>query len=127
MKIFLRVCLAALLVPTLLGQEQQAKDPVSGMWGDPDGPGFELKFDGKHSVSGTIRIVSPGGRSTAPVKTGTYDTGTGMLKLQGDAKGPDGVEAPFTVEGTLEKDTITGTYQFGDTAKGDFTFTRVKQ
>lgn len=126
MRSFLEVCLILMCVPSMVAQNNAARDPVSGVWGDPDGPGFDLKFDGTHAVSGTIRIVNQARKSTAPIKTGTFDPTTGALKLEGDAKGPDGVSASFVIEGKIAEDTVTGTYKFAENAQGEFTFTRVK-
>ncbi len=127
MKSFLNVCLILLCATSILAQSNEGKDPVSGVWGDPDGPGFDLKFDGKHGVSGTIRIVNDAGKSTAVIKTGTFDMATGALKLEGDATGPDGVEAPFVIEGKIAEDKVTGKYRFAENAQGEFTFARVKK
>ena len=126
MKAALLVSAVLSLVPAMFGQTNVAGDPVSGVWGDPAGPGFELKFDGKHTVSGTIRIVHGEEKSSAAIKSGSYDPETRALKLTGDAKAPDGTLTPFLIEGKIEKETVTGTYQFGDAIKGEFTLTRVK-
>lgn len=126
MKSFLSVCLVLLCATYVFAQGNAAKDPVSGVWGDPDGPGFDLKFDGQHTVSGTIRIVRGDAKSTAAIKTGTFDPDTGVLKLEGETSGPDGVLAPFVIEGKIAEDKVTGTYKFSENARGEFTFTRVK-
>ena len=118
MKAALLVSAVLSLVPAMFGQTNVA--------GDPAGPGFELKFDGKHTVSGTIRIVHGEEKSSAAIKSGSYDPETRALKLTGDAKAPDGTLTPFLIEGKIEKETVTGTYQFGDAIKGEFTLTRVK-
>lgn len=117
-----------LLALSLTAPAQTAKptaDPVSGIWGDPQGPGFELKFDGKSTVSGTIRIVDGPNFSTAPIKKGTFNSQTHALKLEGDAKKPDGTIVHFVIEGTVDKTEVAGTYKF-DTNQGNFTFPRTK-
>src|SRR5215471_19328791 len=82
-------------------QSTKSTDPVSGTWGDPGGPGFDLKFDGK-MVSGTIRIVNPAGKSTAPIQTGTFDPDTSVLKLEGEATDPGGGgPMHFLIEGRI--------------------------
>ena|SRR5215475_7393117 len=120
-------CFVLMFTIAVFGQTNKAvTDRVSGNWGDPKGPGFELKFDGKRAVSGTIRIVNSSGFSTAPVKTGTFDSKTGALKLEGEAKRPDGTTSHFVIEGILDKTTVSGTYNF-DNNKGDFKFIRTSQ
>ena len=104
---------------------KSAADPVSGVWGDPNGPGFELKYDGKSTVSGSIRIVDGGNFSTAPIKKGTFDSKTRALKLEGDAKKTDGTISHFIIEGTVDKTEVIGTYKF-DTNQGNFKFPRTK-
>jgi len=100
-------------------------DPVTGNWGDPKGPGFELKYDGKSIVSGTIRIVDGGNFSTAPIKKGTFNAQTRALKLEGEAKKPDGTLSHFVIEGTVDNTVVAGTYNF-DNNQGNFTFRRTK-
>src|SRR5262245_1359134 len=122
----LAICLLfALSLPALAQTAKPATDPVSGIWGDPKGPGFDLKFDGKSSVSGTIRIVDGGNFSTAPIKKGTFNTQTRALKLEGDAKKPDGTISHFVIEGTVDKTVVAGTYNF-ESNQGNFTFQRTK-
>ena len=65
----------------------QSQDPISGTWSGtltPNGAAsgvqvtFVLKFDGKTAVTGTFTgLPNPGN-----VKTGTFDSKTGKLKLQ---------------------------------------------
>lgn len=52
-----------------------AADPISGTWADDHAVVFELKFDGKDGVSGT---VSP---NESVIEKGTFDPKTGALKL----------------------------------------------
>ena len=63
-------------------------DPISGTWtGDiglylsPRHIKFDLKFNGKSAISGTI--TGPG---AADFKTGTFDPNTGALKLEVDVR-----------------------------------------
>src|SRR5262245_3351969 len=97
------ICVLLALSLTALAQTAKTPDPVSGNWGDPKGPGFDLKYDGKSTVSGTIRIVDSGNFSTAPIKKGTFNSQTRALKLEGDAKKPDGTISHFVIEGTVDK------------------------
>src|SRR5262245_12196042 len=122
----LAICLLfALSLPALAQTAKPAADPVSGIWGDPKGPGFDLKYDGKSTVSGTIRIVDGGNFSTAPIKKGTFNSQTHALKLEGDAKKPDGTIVHFVIEGIVEKAEVAGTYNFDDN-QGNFKFQRAK-
>ena len=62
-------------------------------------------------------------RKRSHFKTGTFNVKTGALKLDGEGTRPDGVTAPYFIEGTVDRETMTGTFGFGD-SKGTFTFTR---
>ena len=116
--------LVLLFAVAVFAQASKSTDPVSGNWGDPDGPGFDLKFDGK-MVSGTIRIVNPAGKSTASIRNGTFDSDTSVLKLEGEATAPGGDGTMhFLIEGKISGATVSGTYHFGESVSGDFTFDR---
>jgi hypothetical protein len=120
--------ISLLLALSLTALPQTAKstaDPVSGNWGDPKGPGFDLKYDGKSTVSGSIRIVDGGNFSTAPIKKGTFNSQTRALKLECDAKKPDGTISHFVIEGTVDNTEVAGTYKF-DNNQGDFKFPKTK-
>jgi hypothetical protein len=52
---------------------------------------------------------------------GTFDAATSTLKLEGEGRRPDGGPAADVIEGTIDKDTISGTYKIGDD-HGSFTF-----
>jgi hypothetical protein len=85
-----------------------------------------LKYDGKSTLTGTT-IWRQGGReiSRAPIKTGTFNPKSHTFKLEGEAKSPDdGATHRFVIEGKVENDTATGTYQLG-AQKGEFTFKRL--
>ena len=50
-----------------------------------------------------------------PIKAGTFDSKTGALKLEGEAKRPDtGATGNYVIEGKLEKDTLAGTFTFDE-------------
>jgi hypothetical protein len=100
-------------------------DPISGNWGRDGMTYLELKFDGKRSVTGTTiwRSGPDSPERRNPIKTGTFDPKSGALKLEGEGERPDGSSAAYVIEGTLEKDTLSGTFQFGD-RNGAFSFTR---
>jgi hypothetical protein len=123
--LLLLVVLLLFVTAALAQTAKPAADPLSGIWGDPQGPGFELKFDGKSMVSGTIRIVDGGNFSTAPIKKGTFNSQTRALKLEGEARKPDGTVSQFVIEGTVEKTEIAGIYKF-DTNQGNFRFQKTK-
>jgi hypothetical protein len=128
MNLRIQLTISLLLALSLTALAQTTKpttDPVSGIWGDPNGPGFELKYDGKSTVSGSIRIVDAGNFSTAPIKKGTFNSQTRALKLEGDAKKPDGTISHFVIEGTVDQTEVAGTYKF-DNNQGNFKFPRTK-
>jgi hypothetical protein len=118
-------CLALLAATAAIAQSGTAtKDPVTGKWGSDGLPYLDLTFDGQSKVSGTtIWRMGDGYEHRAAIKAGSFDAKTGVLKLEGEAKGPDGVVRPYAIEGRIEGDTVSGTFKFGDEG-GEFTFTR---
>jgi hypothetical protein len=124
---FIVACCVLLSVTSMFAQSPGAKskaDPLSGGWAGelapPDGPSvtLELKFDGKSAVSGTITGFSNPGE----VKKGTFDPKTGALKLQLGMTAGDAVL--LTLDGTLDKDTVTG--RASGEVVGDFKLVRKK-
>ena len=110
--------------PIVLAQEPA--DPVTGKWGRNDLTYLDLKFDGTSTVSGTVvwRDRGSGYEEQAAIKTGTFDLKTGALKLTGEAKTPDGALLPYAIEGKIEKETVAGTFKFGD-RQGEFVFSKL--
>jgi hypothetical protein len=125
LRILLLTCCVLLTSGSMFAQSSGASaDPISGTWGANGVTFLELEFDGKAAVSGTvIWRESPNRETRAAIKSGTFDTKTGALKLEGAAKGRDGAMAEYVIEGKLDNDTLTGSFTFGDD-KGTFKFTR---
>jgi hypothetical protein len=124
---FLVVCCALLSATSMLAQSRGAKgDPLSGTWkGElnvPQAPApvaitMELKFDGKTAVTGTFSgLPNPG-----DVKSGTFNTKTGALKLELGKKGDS--EVRLVLEGTVVNGTATGRVT-GEAGTGEFKFAR---
>jgi len=125
MRTLAAVCGALLSAVTIFAQAGgEAADPISGNWGSDGLTFLELKFDGKSAVSGTTIWRGRGEERRAPIQAGAFDLKTGVLKLQGEGKGPDDTSARYVIEGKVDRDTVTGTYSFGS-AKGDFTFRKL--
>ena len=100
-------------------------DPVSGQWGADGLTYLDLKLDDKSAVTGTAYWRSDGKEvARSEIKNGTFDPTKSALKLQGEVKRPDGTLAPFAIDGTIDKDTISGTFKVGD-QRGDFSFKRL--
>jgi hypothetical protein len=99
------------------------KDPVTGKWGSDGHTYLDLKFDGKSTVSGETVWRDGSYEHHAAIKIGSFDAATGVLKLEGEAKRPDGVAVAYAIEGKIQGDTVTGTFKFGD-GGGEFTFKR---
>ena len=111
---------------SVLAQSRQTQaDPLSGTWtgeltpaGAPAGRAvsFQLKFDGKGTVTGTFS----GLQSRGDVKKGTFDPKTGALSLhlgkQGDAA------VLLILDGTVTKGVATGRVS-GD-VPGEFSLTK---
>jgi hypothetical protein len=108
------------------GAQERGKDPISGSWGSDGQPLLELQYDGKSTLTGTT-IWRRNGRelSRGPIKKGTFDSKTDVFHLEGDAKSPDdGATHRFVIQGRIDNDTATGTYEFAG-QKGDFTFKKI--
>ncbi|MGE5357459.1 MAG: hypothetical protein ACM3NQ_00460 [Bacteroidales bacterium] len=101
----------------------QASDPVTGHWGEAGQTFLELQFDGKNTVTGTVILHRPGQpNQRAAIKTGTFDTRTGELKLTGEAD-RDGKVVPYLIEGKIADDVLTGRSNLGGERKS-FKFSR---
>ncbi len=107
-------CMLVFAAPWAPAQSGAAKpDPISGTWSgefipdgtpDPVSVTFQLKFDGKGSVSGTFSgLPNPG-----EVKTGTFDPKTGALKLELGKQGESGVL--LVLEGTVASGVASGRF-----------------
>jgi hypothetical protein len=121
---FVVACCVALSATSMFAQSPGTKakaDPISGTWTGElvrqNASGIipvtmELKFDGKSSVSGTVKGLP----NPAEVKAGTFDPKTGALKLQLGKTGDAAVL--LILEGTVVKDTATG--RFTGDESGEF-------
>ncbi len=117
-------CVLAVVTAALAQSGGAASDPVSGKWGTDGLPYLELQFDGQRTVSGTtIWRHGSDQEQRAAINTGTYIRDTRAVKLTGEVKNRDGETVPYRIEGTIDKDVMTGTYNVGSD-KGDFRFTR---
>jgi hypothetical protein len=99
-----------------------ADTSISGRWGIDGTTLLDLQFDGT-TVSGTVIWRADGQEARAGVKIGTFDAATGVLKLSGDVKKPDGVTVKYVIQGKLANGALAGTYDFGGN-NGDFRFTK---
>jgi hypothetical protein len=112
-----------LLAASASAQPSAAADPVSGNWGSDGATFLELKFDGKGAVAGHAIWRGNGEPRRTPIANGTYNAKTRALKLEGEGTRPDGVAARYVIEGTVDGESMKGTFAFGP-GKGTFTFTR---
>lgn len=80
----------------------QPLDPISGTWGIPGQPWFELKFDGKRAVSGTA-VWRPEMKHF-PIRTGTFDPETGALHLQWEFPRVDGGSRSYVLDAKVGGD-----------------------
>jgi hypothetical membrane protein len=89
----------------------------------PIGVGAYLLRNAPESVSGTTVWRDGSYEHSAAIKTGSFEAKTSVLKLEGEAKRPDGMVVEYAIEGKIQGDTVTGTFKFGDHG-GEFTFKR---
>lgn len=98
---------------------------ITGRWGSDGLTFLDLTSDGKGAVSGTAYWRDGRGyEDRTAIKTGRFDPKTSAFELIGEAKKPDGTVVQYVIEGKVDKNTVTGTYNFGG-EKGEFTFTRL--
>ena len=125
---FALFCLATfsiLLLPAF-AQQNAASDPISGTWSGDWGPSrfdrnpvtVNLKWDGK-TLTGN---VNPGPNAVA-IKNGTFDAKTNTLHIEADARGRGNQILHYVIDGKLEKDTLSGSWNH-DNRKGDFKITK---
>jgi hypothetical protein len=102
----------------LVAAETATPNPVTGSWGTDDATLLELKLDENGRVSGTARWIHGKGQpERTAVKTGTFDRRTGVLKLQGDGKSPDGTVVPYVIDGKIVGDRLSGRFEVGSHAE----------
>jgi hypothetical protein len=104
----------------------QGNDPLSGSWSGDWGPtaahrnpvSVDLKWDGK-ALTG---VVNPGPNAIQLQKS-TFDQKTGAVHMEAQASGRGGAAVHFVIDGKLENNTMTGTWNH-DNRKGDFKITK---
>jgi len=124
----LNICFAPLLLMFMVtcfhtAMAQQNADPLTGTWKGDWGPSptdrnevtLELKWNGK-TLTGT---VNPG-PDAIPIETGSFDPNAMKIHLEANFA-PRNLR--YVVDGTVEKDKITGTWNH-PRRKGDFQVTR---
>ena len=88
-----------------------SSDPISGKWGQHGAVLFDIRYDGRNTITGRIMARDPG--HMAPISRGKFDPATGALSLAGTASHPDnGSPVPYLIEGHLADDEITVVAQF---------------
>lgn len=118
--------LVCLTMAASVAAQQKAMDPLSGTWMGDWGPSaadrnpvtVELKWDGK-ALTGS---VNPGASAVALLKC-TFDAKTGAVHMEADTKGRRGNDIHYMIDGKVEKDTMTGSWNHDD-RKGDFKITK---
>ncbi len=103
-----------------------AADPISGTWAGDWGPSpddrnqvtVEFKLDGK-TLTGT---VNPG-PNAVEIQKATFNSKTGAVHFEADAKNRRGATVHYVVSGKLEGTTMTGSWSH-DNRKGDFKITK---
>src|SRR6185503_15713051 len=116
--VLLAVCLA--MTGSAFAQQKAANDPLTGTWTGDWGPNandrnrvtVDLKWDGK-AVTGTVNSDNA---APVAIQKGTFDAGTGALRLEADAKrGAQTIH--YVITGKLDKTTMSGSWDH-DNRKG---------
>src|SRR5688572_14188857 len=121
------VCLVACLAISgqAFAQAKAGADQLSGSWAGDWGPTathrnpvtVDLKLDGT-ALTG---VVNPGPNAIKLEKS-TFDPKTGTVHMEAMAAGRGGAVAHFIIDGKLESNTMTGSWNH-DGRKGDFKIT----
>lgn len=107
---------ACIVLTSAVSAFAQSAEALTGTWIGHLGPGatpqfavtLELRVDGKGTVSGTLSgLPSPG-----EIKSGSFDSQTGALKLE--AAPTDGSALRLVLEGTVVLGTATGRVSVGN-------------
>jgi hypothetical protein len=77
-----------------------------------------LKWDGK-ALSGTVNPDS----DKIQIQKATFDSKTGVVHMEATAKGRDGAPLHYVIDGKLENNTISGSWNH-PARKGDFKITK---
>ena len=121
-----RILILILALTSARPLSAQATDVISGKWGQDGTTLLDLKFDGAGRVSGTIYLVGGGTAAPAPIRLGSFDPGSGELKLAGEVKHPqNGQLIPYAIDGTLADGRLSLRYRFSDDNTGATTLTRL--
>ena len=101
-------------------------DPLSGTWTGDWGPSardrnevtVELKWD-----DGKLTGVVNPGPNAVELMSASFDPETGVVKMEAEAPGRRGGTLHYMIEGKLEGNTMTGTWNHDD-RNGDFKITK---
>lgn len=97
-------------------------DPLSGRWGQDGVVFLDLAYDGDRRVTG--RIMSGRPDNMAYISTGTFDRGSGELRLEGNATDPHtGAPGAFVIAGILDEREVNVCARFRGFS-GNFMLTR---
>jgi hypothetical protein len=107
----------SLLATVAFAQRDGANDPITGTWEGDWGPSpndrydvtVELKWNGK-ALTGSVNSEG----QVIPVKKGTYDAKSGSVHMEANAKARNGKIVHYVVEGKLEKNTLSGSWNHDD-------------
>ena len=122
---FVFIGVALWMTALVLAQGGDLSGTWSGDWGPSPGDRndvtLNLKWDGKAltgNVTGGTNVSSP-----IPLQKTSYDAKTGAVHMEADAKGRGGQTVHYVIEGKVDKNTMTGSWNH-DNRKGDFKITK---
>lgn len=95
------IALAWLVLGGVVNAQEKAVE-LSGRCGTDGRTLLDLKVDNDGVVSGTVFIYEGLTRHTAAVGTGTFDSKSSTLKLEGETRRPDGSALAYTIEARLD-------------------------
>jgi NAD(P)-dependent dehydrogenase (short-subunit alcohol dehydrogenase family) len=101
-------------------------DPLTGRWGIGPQTVLDITVDATGRVTGTAFFAGGGAVTALPIRTGTFDTATRALKLEGDVTLPGAAASGvWTIEGVLDGDSLRLAFALG-AVKGPLLLTRLR-
>jgi hypothetical protein len=110
-------CFALLLSMVARGVTQT--DAISGKWGSDSQTLLDLKFDGTAAVTGIAYFyIADSQRSpyTSSIRAGTFNPESGVLRLEGEFKGPKDAVVQYVIDGQVNQDSLKVKFVIGGNA-----------
>lgn len=119
------ILLVVLVASPASGAQQESRSPLTGNWGAEGRTMLELREEAGN-VSGRAFFNQGANQTILPITNGTFDPGTGTLRISGEVTLP-GVagQTAWVMDGTLNGEVLTVTVTLGGAPRGTRTLTQL--